>query len=55
VISHCGPCYASLAHSAGNSKNLQLLGAAIYKITDENHLPFWMPEDTGYLGIVKLA
>jgi hypothetical protein len=55
VISHYGPCYASLAHSTGNSKNLQLLGAAIYKITDKNHLPFWMPEHTDDLGIVKLA
>jgi hypothetical protein len=55
VISHDGPCRASFAHGAGNSKNLPLLRAAIYKITNEDHLPFWMSEGTFDLGIAERA
>jgi DNA invertase Pin-like site-specific DNA recombinase len=36
-------------------KNLPLLRAAIYKISDEDHLPFWMPENTFDLGIFELV
>jgi hypothetical protein len=53
VISHHSPASADIGHGAGNSKNLQLLRAAIDKISNEDYLPFWMPEGTFDLGIVS--
>ena len=55
VISHHGHRCAGLAHGARNSKNLPLLRAAIYKVTNKDHLPFWMPENTFDLGIFELV
>jgi site-specific DNA recombinase len=34
------------AHCAGNPQNFSLLRAAVNKITDKDHFPFWMPENT---------
>jgi len=55
VISHHCHCYTGFAHGAGNPNNFALLGAAIYKITNEDHLPFRMPENTLDFGIIKLV
>ena len=55
VISYHGHCCAGFAHGAGNSQNFPLLRAAIYKITNKDHLLFWMPENTFDLGIVELV
>jgi HD domain len=53
VITHHRACYASFAHRAGNSENLPLLWAAIYEITNKDHLPLWVPENSFNLGVVE--
>ena len=53
--SHHRACCAGFAHRAGNSQDLSLLWAAIYKIANKDHLPFWMPENTIDFGVVELA
>ena len=55
VISHYCACHTGLAHGARNSKNLSLLGTAIYEITNKDHLPLWMPKDALDLGVVELV
>jgi hypothetical protein len=55
VISHHRACCAGFAHRASNSQNLLLPGTAIYKITNKDHSPLWMPEDTFDLGVVEFV
>ena len=55
VISHHRACHTGFAHGAGNSKNLPLLGTAVYEITDEDHFPLWMSVDTFDLDVVELV
>ena len=55
VISHYRSCCAGFTHRARNSQDLPLLRAAIYKIANEDHLSFWMPENTFDFGVVELA
>jgi hypothetical protein len=55
VISHHCFCCAGVTHGARNSQDLPLLRAAIYKIADEDHLPFPMPESTLDFGVVERA
>jgi len=55
VISHHCTCCAGFAHGAGNSQNLPLPGTAIYEITNKDHFPLWMPENTFDLGVVELV
>jgi hypothetical protein len=34
---------------------LPLLGTAIHEITNKDHFPLWMPENTFVLGVLKLV
>jgi hypothetical protein len=55
VISHHCTCCAGVAHGAGNSQNLPLVGTAVYEITNKDHLPLWVPKDAFNLGVVELV
>jgi hypothetical protein len=53
VISNYSPGCAGFTHGARNSQDLPLLRAAIYEIANEDHLPFWMPQNTFEFGIFE--
>src|SRR5260221_8540418 len=55
VISHYRSCCARFTHGARNSQNLPLPRSAIYKIANEDHLLFWMLENTFDFGVVAFA
>ena len=55
VISHYRRCCAGFTHGARNSQDLPLLRATIYEIANEDHLSFWMPENTFDRGVVEFA
>jgi hypothetical protein len=43
------------AHRAGNPQDFSLVRTAVNKITNKDHLSFWMPEDTFKLDVSEFA
>jgi hypothetical protein len=55
VISHHRFRFAGVTHRASNSQDLSLLWATVYEITNEDHLLFWVLENTLDFDVIECA